>query len=261
MIKIFISKITNIIFLPTIVLVLLCGIDASIGQPLPEEARRHMARGETAMEMATSPDGYEAAIIEFKEAARLAPRWPQAYYKMGLAQEQAGKYGDAAVSLKRYLQLAPISTDAAKIKEKIYKLEYKAEQVITDEIALEIFSSLGDGNIWQLKGATPQADDSRLRGMNISGKAGKDIIITYASGPNQTSTIRVTASGNTLEFETIYYLCSQATQDDRCPEWNKFNLEIISKRQVKMFLRKVTPEIKPYIEAKASNWSYVFEKK
>ncbi|MBN1474333.1 MAG: hypothetical protein JW914_06935 [Syntrophaceae bacterium] len=255
------SKITNIIFLPTISLVLLFGIDSSIGQTIPEEARRHMVRGEMAMEMAKSPDGYEAAIIEFKEAARFAPRWSQAYYKMGLAQEKAGKYGDAIISLKKYLQLAPKSPDAPKIKEKIYKLEYQAEKVIANEVALEIFSSLADANSWHLRSETPQDDFSRLRGMKISGRAGEKIIIAYSNGPNQTATIQATPNGKILKYETIYYLCSQTVQSDKCPIWNEFKLEVISKRQVKMFLRQVTPEIRPYIKAEVCNYSYVFEKK
>ncbi|MBN1474334.1 MAG: hypothetical protein JW914_06940, partial [Syntrophaceae bacterium] len=75
--------------------------------------------------------------------------WSQAYYKMGLAQEKAGKYSDAIISLKKYLQLAPKSPDAAKMKEKIYKLEYQAEKVLALADISDILSSFAK---WEKRG-------------------------------------------------------------------------------------------------------------
>ena len=244
-------KMLSLFVFITGVTLLLSSVNAAA---VSDKVKYHMVRGQTAMEMAKVPADYELAIEEFKKAQLLAPNWPDVYYNLGVAQEKAGKFNVAAESFKRYLQLAPKASNAASVKDLITRLEFKAEQTITDEVALDIFASLGDSNIWQIKGENPHY----LRGMNIAGKAGKDIIITYESWPDQTATMQVRPRGNTLEFETIYHLGNVA---DRCLEWNKFNLEIISKRQVKMFVRKVTPEIKPYIEAKAYNGSYVFEKK
>ncbi|TRZ88823.1 MAG: tetratricopeptide repeat protein, partial [Methanosarcinales archaeon] len=121
-----------------------------------EEAKRHFDRGMAAVEMAKSPDDYAAAIKEFEQAIRLAPDWPDVYYNLGMVQEKAGKYRDAITSLKQYLRLAPNASDAATVKSLINKLEFKAEQTITDEVALDIFGSLGDRNMWQLKGTTPK---------------------------------------------------------------------------------------------------------
>lgn len=100
-------------------------------QAVSEGARRHMARGQAAVEMAKSPEDYEQAIKEFQQAARLAPNWPDPYYNLGLVQEKAGKLREAITSLNRYLQLAPGAPDAAKVNEQIYKLEYKVEQVLS----------------------------------------------------------------------------------------------------------------------------------
>ena len=121
-------------------------------QAVTEEARRHMARGEAAVEMAKSPEDYEAAIKEFQEAARLAPTWAAAYYKLGMAQEKAGKFREAIVSLKRYLQLAPNAPDAAKVKELIYKLEYKAERenILTTADIVDILVSFGKEETWEI---------------------------------------------------------------------------------------------------------------
>jgi len=221
-----------------------------------DKVRYHMVRGQTAMEMAKVPADYELAIEEFKKAQLLAPNWPDVYYNLGVAQEKAGKFNVAAESLKRYLQLAPKASNAASIKDLITRLEFKAEQTITDEVALDIFASLGDSNSWQIKGENP----IYLRGMQILGKTGNQIVVSYHAGTHGKSTINVTPRGNILEFDTIYYLCNKSTQNNECPEWNGFNLEIVSKRQVKISIKKVMPKILN-VSGSFSQYFYTFERK
>ena len=108
-----------------------------------------MVRGEAAVEMAKSSGEYGQAIQEFQEAARLAPNWPAPYYDPGLAQEKAGKFREAVASLKRYLQLAPNAPEADAVRTLVYKLEFKAENEISDSEALDIFASLSDDGKWK----------------------------------------------------------------------------------------------------------------
>jgi tetratricopeptide (TPR) repeat protein len=133
---------------------LVIGMLSSIGNALtvPEEARRHMVRGQTALEMAESSGEYEQAIKEFQEAARLAPTWPAPYYNLGLVQEKTGKLREAVASLNRYLQLAPNAPDADTVRTLVYKLEFKAENEIPDSEALDIFASLSDVGKWKRTG-------------------------------------------------------------------------------------------------------------
>ena len=106
-----------------------CGAAAAFGQQgIPEEARRHFDRGIAAVEIATTAADYESAIKEFKEAIRLAPDWPDAYYNLGLVQEKAGKLGEAAESYKGYLRVSPEADDAEAVKSLVNKLEYMAER-------------------------------------------------------------------------------------------------------------------------------------
>jgi len=121
-------------------------------QAVSEEARRHMARGDAAMEMAKSPEDYEAAIKEFQKAARLAPGWADPYYKLALVQEKAGKFREAITSLNRYLQLAPNALDGAKVKDLIYKLEYKAEQVLSVPAIIDVLVSFSNKELWKKVG-------------------------------------------------------------------------------------------------------------
>jgi len=143
------------VVLLTTVFILVFGIALSYGQNVSEEARRHFDRGMAALDMAKSPAECEPAIKEFEQAARLAPDWPDAFYNLGAAQAKAEKYGDAVRSFQQYLRLAPNADDAADVKSIINKLEYKAEQFISDSEALDIFASLSDPGKWELSGDHP----------------------------------------------------------------------------------------------------------
>ena len=112
----------------TCVIILLAWVSVTLAQTVPEEARRYMARGMAAVEMAKTPKDYERAVREFEQAAKLAPNWPDVYFNLGSIQTKAGNYGEAMRHYKRYLELAPGAPDAAKVREEIYKLEYRAEE-------------------------------------------------------------------------------------------------------------------------------------
>lgn len=93
-----------------------------------DEAMRHWNRGLAAVEMAKSQADYEAAIAEFRQAAQLAPDWPDVWYNLGLVQDKAAKFEDALNSLKRYLQLTPDAGEASQVKQLMDKIEYKRER-------------------------------------------------------------------------------------------------------------------------------------
>lgn len=151
-------KKTKAIYLVAVFAVSALLLSSVNAQTIPEEARRHMARGQAAVEMAKSPEEYAPAIKEFQQASRLAPNWPDPYYNLAILQEKTGKLKEAVASLKQYLRLAPNAPDAAKIQEQIYKLEYKAEQVLTVPEIIDVLVSLSDEKIWQVVGDC-QKDD------------------------------------------------------------------------------------------------------
>ena len=231
-----------------------------------EEAQKHFDRGMAAVEMARTPEDYVPVIDEFNKARALAPDWPDVYYNLGIIQEKAGKYRDAVDSLRKYLQLVPDSPDAAAIRTLINKSEFKAEQVITDEDALNIFSTLGDERVWKLRGVT--SDDPvtpfDLRGMHISGKQGQKVVIDYWRDGNNSSrngVLYAAPKGKTLSFITVYYFCDSSVDRDRCPITNEFTLKIISKRNVKMYLKRYLPEVKNIGRAEVLDYSYEFVRK
>ena len=208
-----------------------------------EEARRHVDRGLAAVEMAKTPDDYERAISEFEKARSLAPDWADVYYNLGLVQEKAGKYGDAVVNFKKYLRLAPNSNETAKVKSLINKLEFKAEQEITDEEALDIFVSLTDSNQWQLKGITNANLFSRslgwVKSFSRSSKTEfqNHLLFEFYSGSccptlNGICPGFVLPIGKSVEFETFHCL-----EDGYVSSKYYYRLEVMSRNRVKMFLR------------------------
>ena len=231
----------TILFLAAI-FILFCGIASSLGrQAVSDEAKRHLDRGMAAMEMAKSPADQELAIKEFEQAVKLAPEWPEAYRQLALAQEKAEKYEDAAASLKQYLRLAPDASDAEAVKSLINKLEFKAEQVITDEDVLDIFVSLTDSSQWQLKGITNANLFSRnigwVKWFSRNFKPGNQdrLFFEFYSG-SCCPTLHGSCPGDALpigksiEFETFYCAC----EDGGCLSKFQYRLEVVSRNKVKM---------------------------
>ena len=143
---------SRLVLIAAMIVCLLLLQSVSHAGAVSEEARRHMARGQAAVEMAKSPVELEDAIKEFQEASRLAPNWPDPYYNLALLQEKTGKLKEAVASLKQYLRLAPNAPDAAKVKERIYKLEYKAERenILTIADIVDILVSFGKEETWEI---------------------------------------------------------------------------------------------------------------
>ena len=116
---------------------LFCVITATVAlvhaQAISEDARRHMARGKAALETTKGSEDYEDAIREFDSACKSAPDWPEPYYNLGVVQGKAGKYEEAARSLRRYLDLQPDAKDARAVKDLVYDFEYKGEKARTEQ--------------------------------------------------------------------------------------------------------------------------------
>lgn len=96
--------------------------------PIPDEARRRMARGlALCAEAGSDPAGYARAAEEMMLAVGIAPWWGKAYLNVGIALEGAEMYAEAVVFLKRYLLANPNAEDRRTVQDKIYALELKAE--------------------------------------------------------------------------------------------------------------------------------------
>ena len=97
--------------------------------PIPEEARKHFVMGETLFKDAKTADDFVQAEREFKQAAELAPQFPQARYNLALAEEAAGDYAGAMADLKLYLAFKLPADEARVAQDKIYMLEAKQQKL------------------------------------------------------------------------------------------------------------------------------------
>jgi tetratricopeptide (TPR) repeat protein len=117
------------------IFVLLClsllapSLFAQTSQTIPEEARRHFVKGSTLFKEAKTADDFSRVESEFKQAADLAPQWPEARYDLALSKEAAGDYAGAMADLKLYLGFKLSDTEARTVQDKIYVLEAKADVV------------------------------------------------------------------------------------------------------------------------------------
>lgn len=90
---------------------------------VPEEARRRMARAQVRVEEAE----FDKAVLELELAVAAAPSWAQAHFNLGLAREKTKDYTGAIDAFRKYLENAPGAENAEAVKNRIYKLEVRAE--------------------------------------------------------------------------------------------------------------------------------------
>lgn len=95
---------------------------------IPEDARRHFARGEAALELGQSQQEFDDSASEFESALHVAPWWPEAHRNLAKAYEKSAKYQLAISAYNGYLAAAPAAADQSDIRSRIYKLEYAADR-------------------------------------------------------------------------------------------------------------------------------------
>jgi len=126
------------------------------------------------------------------------------------------------------------------------KAEFKADQIITNEDVLDIFVSLTDKSLWQLKGITKADLFSEYKWVKSIQRDGQSLLrITWPCGNCSSGTMSQSSrpSGRKLEFGTVYNLCIESIRQDNCPEGRKYWLEVVSPKKVTMKMRYWYPEI------------------
>lgn len=195
----------------TTILILVFGIGSSFGQTVSDEAKRYFDRGVMAVELAKSPADYESAINEFRQAATLAPDWPDVFYNLGLVHEKAENYGDAVISLRQYLNLVPVASDAEMVKSLINKLEYKRDKANEKK---EIIEALTGGGTIHKKGGSDGGICVTEKFTSLGDQLSANIRC-MDSGYNQT--VNVAFDGSILKFKYTYYGCANRPESENFP--------------------------------------------
>jgi hypothetical protein len=153
---------------------------ATSSPPVPEEARKHFVMGTTLFKDAKTPGDFVLVVSQFKQAADLAPQWPDARYNLALAKEAAGDFSAAMADLKIYQQFKLSDTEARTAQDKIYALEAKQEKKAAEQKASDdanrpaaqlakLVQSL-DGGVWRCVSSTW---DDAVRGHVVGDMVGR----------------------------------------------------------------------------------------
>jgi tetratricopeptide (TPR) repeat protein len=105
---------------------------------IPDNALRHLGRGQAVLEIAKEPKDYSQAIVEFEKAVGLAPWLANGYYNLGMVQEKVGRLSDAIQSFKLYLMAAPSAANAREVRTRMYGLDLKLERQLAAMRAKEL---------------------------------------------------------------------------------------------------------------------------
>ena len=104
---------------------------------VPEEARRHYVIAMTLLKDAKKVEDFGEAVGELKSALLIAPWWPEANLRLGMALESAEKYDEAQGALKFYLLTGPAGEAARAAQDEIYIIEAKQKKA-EKESSLEV---------------------------------------------------------------------------------------------------------------------------
>jgi hypothetical protein len=140
----------------------------------------------------------------------------------------------------------------------VYRLEFKAEQEISDADALSIFASLLDTQRWKVVPASPSDNlnvHQHLSGIRVDGDA---LVISYRKRHDRVLTLRAHPVGKRLEFMFVYNLCDTSVQRDECPEVFRYKLEVVSRNKVRVSVKIFFPDIAGQVKAYSSDQSLEF---
>lgn len=226
------TKASYVLALQVVSTLLLCSVHAAT---VSDEARRHMDRGQAAIEIAQTPGDLEDAIREFQQAETLAPNWPDPFYQMGMLQDKLERYDDALKNLTRYLQLAPHASDAPQVKQRINRIEYKKEKA--EKERLDPKNLVG---VWWVNGDTKEGPGLfyRFEIRNNNGVV-EGALRTFSVVEEQGIScgpwfVQIKWDGTSLVIpHTRYFYCDTSVQMNCCGTDASLSLAMIAKDTLK----------------------------
>lgn len=224
---------------------------------LSEEAQKHFDRGVAIIEYAETPEDFKPAIKEFEEAVRLAPDWPEAYYNLGLVQEVVGKFTEAILSFRRYLQLAPDAEDVGEVKSQINKLEYRAENVLTVADIIDVLVSFSNTDQWEKVGGECIRQPFEFIRRKDSNSVEFPLLYGLEWGPDERFYTSSKIDGP-LFIMRVHTFCDAWDKQAYCHYWCDNEIEIMSRTHVRIRQQVDDADISP-ITPPVKNGTYICE--
>jgi hypothetical protein len=243
---------------------------------IPEEARREVVRGNTALEDATGIEDYARAAKHYEDALALAPWWGPAYLSLARAQELQFDYASAQRNLKLYMLTAASPDDARKAQDYLYALQFKQERADKTKADYDdkfgwlsgqwsVSRKLLDKTGYAVVETDPVAMHSSVEGSRVSLKVDADTTEhDHRYGADRDSPIRVDGS-----FRVSYDSSGQAMMEMfgvrdpyTCPVeygWNGVDFELSASGQT---ITATHAELYPPPKCQPSGYStvWVFER-
>lgn len=221
-----------------------------LAQTVPDEAKKHYDRGQAAIEMATTPYGYQDALTEFNNAVNIAPNWAEPYLSIALVNEKLENYSNAIESYKKYLTLSPESSNTDAVKTSINKLEYKLEKQNDKNKVMNVLVSCNKpGSKVHLLVTGSKFTIYFPREYSLKGDKLMANILYIGPGSKETGafleqTVPVDFDGKTMKFNFINYVCPEIANMNYCPTDVKIIAELVSTSPVTFNITEILTEKK-----------------
>ncbi|HPT12365.1 MAG TPA: tetratricopeptide repeat protein [Bacteroidales bacterium] len=149
------------VFCISVVCMLLFSVaEGKAQQEIPDNIKDYITRGIAAFENAKVPADIDKALLEFNQAEKIAPDFPDIHYYLGKTYSLLqGNAGRAVKELKRYLELYPDAPEKEELTAEIARLE--------KVIASKRLSTLNGVELMQLSDGIYIR---RLLGPNVGGR-------------------------------------------------------------------------------------------
>lgn len=149
------------------------------------------------------PPAYDLAIEQFRLAIEVEPDWPEPYYSLGVVAERAGRFEEAAESLRTYLQLKPNARNADAVRSMISVLDDRIAHGLNRDAVVGLLAGLHDPLLWK---RSPGSDPAlRFLPRFRRSDGGVEALIERVTGQPDYDAVSIGISDETRTVEISYY--------------------------------------------------------
>ena len=201
------------IILITILAILIIPSSLIAQQEIPDKIKDIMLKGIIAIDSAKAPADIDKALILFKDAAKLAPDYPDVHYYIGktLAMMQ-GNTRNAVKELQKYLKMYPNASDKVSVLADISKLKEALNArresslvgvnllSLPDGIYVErVYSKSLQSGDWRLQRLRAGDKILKINGDDLVGVSLDDVLKQIDEGSAEKITITAQRNGKSFE--------------------------------------------------------------
>jgi len=169
-------------------------------------ALAHYAVALSILQDDAGPSVYDEAIEQLRLAIEVEPDWPEPYYSLGVLAEKAGRFEEAAESLRTYLELKPNARNAGAVRTMISVLDDRAAKGLNRDGVIDLLVGLHDPLLWKRS----YGSDAALRFVPRFRRSavGVDALVERVTGQSDYEAVSIGISDDTRTVEISYHATS-----------------------------------------------------